>query len=492
MAREQWTVKIRNCSPRSLRQLWRRSLFQKRFTCFLSVFADVIFPSSNRNACTLGVCTLMWRRIYGAVLAVGGRRAARHLDKARRQRALLSHPETAVDDMCWTDKRCPAGGKEVVWMHGCSVGEALCALPLIRGLDRAGVHVVLTTRAASSTAAVPAAVEQAGLAAVTTCCYAPWDLPEQVDAFLDKWNPAVAVLIESDLYPNHVLRTAERGIPLMLANATISRKSAQRWSAAPKWVSRVLRQMLQTFDVIVCPSQVQKQRIRELGGSPLAETDDLKVHSARMRAPGNSQRRKDHSRPCWVAASTHQGEESVVAAVHKAAKLSVPSLLTIIAPRHPERCIQVAKELQDRFGLAYVMRTATPGTDMASVIESVPRDVDVLIIDTLGELVHVYGECPVAFVGASLRASSHVGVHNVYEALAAHCILLHGSERGGDAVPDALVVTDVDDFSDTLLRALQSDVSPSVATGASSTDNLHSRILLKTLYASRFLCSYFF
>ncbi|MEE8453456.1 MAG: glycosyltransferase N-terminal domain-containing protein, partial [Limibaculum sp.] len=288
----------------------------------------------------------------------------------------------------------------LIWLHGASVGEALSMLPLIAELRRQapGVNCLATT------GSVPSARRMAEL--LPEGCihqFVPVDTGGAVRRFLDHWRPDLAVWVESEFWPGLMVATARRGTPMMLVNARVSARSARRWAWAPGMAAALVR----LFRRIVTQDMETAARLVAMGADPgrVREGGNLK---ALIPAPGcdaaelEALRAALAGRPVWLAASTHAPEEDAVAEAHRVAARSVPGLLTILAPRHPERGEAIAAALAGQ-GLAVARRSRGeapgPGTD-------------VWLADTLGEMGLWLRLAPVAFVGGSIAVR---GGHNPFE-----------------------------------------------------------------------------
>ena len=166
--------------------------------------------------------------------------------------------------------------------------------------------------------------------------YVPVDLPRWIGRFLDHWRPDLALWVESELWPNLVMATHARGIPMVLINGRLSAASYTRW----RWAAGLVRPVLGAFATCVAQDEVQAQRLRQLGVRKIAMIGDIKAAAAALPVDLSQLKQLRHqvgSRPLWVAASTHAGEEEIVARVHHQLVADQPNLLTIIAPRHAAR-----------------------------------------------------------------------------------------------------------------------------------------------------------
>jgi 3-deoxy-D-manno-octulosonic-acid transferase len=276
----------------------------------------------------------------------------------------------------------------LVWLHGASVGEALSALPLIEALlgARDDVSALVTTGTVTS-----AGLMAERLPAGAFHQYVPVDRPDAVARFLDHWDPELALWMESELWPNLVLATQARGVPMVLVNGRLSARSQARW----RWLPGTIRAMLGGFALCLAQSEAEAARLEALGARGVRCLGNLKHAAAPL--PADAQALADlvearGERPCWLAASTHAGEEVAAGRVHLALKERWPDLLTVIAPRHPGRGVEVAAALAE-LGLTVARRAAG---------EAIGPAVDIYLADTMGELGLFYRLAEVAFIGGSL------------------------------------------------------------------------------------------
>jgi 3-deoxy-D-manno-octulosonic-acid transferase len=298
---------------------------------------------------------------------------------------------------------------QMVWIHAASVGEATAMLALIERLleERPTLEVLVTTGTIAS-----ATLLDKRLPARARHQYVPVDLPRWISRFLDHWHPDLALWVESELWPNLVLATHARGIPMVLINGRLSAASYARW----RWGGGLVGPVLGAFATCFAQDEVQAERLRRLGVREIAMIGDVKAAAAAL--PVDLSRLKQlrdqvGPRPLWVAASTHAGEEEVVAGVHSQLVSNHPDLLTIIAPRHAARGDAIEAMLAGR-GLRTTRRARG---------EPVTRETEIYLADTMGELGIFYSIAGIAFIGGSLVAK---GGHNPFEAARLDCAILHG------------------------------------------------------------------
>jgi 3-deoxy-D-manno-octulosonic-acid transferase len=280
----------------------------------------------------------------------------------------------------------PSG--KLVWFHAASVGETNAVLPLMEQLSerRPGLRLLLTTGTVTS---AKLATERLGPNALHQ--YAPLDAPEYVRGFLDHWRPDLAVFTESEIWPNLILESAKRDIPLALVNGRMTKRSYRRWQRNPG----VARPLFSRFSLVLAQNDLLARYFKSLGAISAVSVGNLKVDSPPPRVDAAALERMRpglEGRALLVAASTHDGEDVIVAEAHRQLRRSVPDLCTIIAPRHPERGTAIAELLRGHgFSVSQRSLGALP-----------ERTNDAYIADTIGELGMLYSLAPVAFIGGSL------------------------------------------------------------------------------------------
>ncbi len=297
----------------------------------------------------------------------------------------------------------------LAWFHAASVGEANAALPVIEAIaaERPEVHMLLTTATVTS-----AQLARTRLPKGVLHQYVPLDNQGFMQRFLDHWHPDLAVLVESEIWPNLVLETKARNIPLLLINARMSQSSFKRWRRRPG----LSRPIFSAFALVLAQNDSLAERFAQLGVPRALRVGNLKADAPPPPAnlPG---RRKLAAalagRTVWLAASTHPGEDDMVAAAHLKMRAARPDLLTIIVPRHPERGPLIAEQLKP-VNLKVALRSEGKLPNAAT---------DIYVADTIGELGLFYALSPIAFVGGSLAAR---GGQNPVEAIKLGAAVLTG------------------------------------------------------------------
>lgn len=294
-----------------------------------------------------------------------------------------------------------------IMLHSVSVGETLAAIPLVRALRHRYPFLPITVTTMTPTGSERV---QSAFGKDVHHVYLPYDLPGAMNRFLNHVNPKLVIVMETELWPNLIMALHRRKIPLVVANARLSARSAAGYKKFSKFVARIMRRIT----LIAAQNQEDGERFLELGlkRNQLAVTGSLKFDisvTPELAARALTLRRQWASRrPVWIAASTHEGEEAILLQAHRQLLAAFPELLLILVPRHPER-FPIAREMTQRAGLTSILRSSG----------NIPsHDTQVVIGDTMGELMLLYGIADLAFVGGSLVER---GGHNPLEA-AAHAI----------------------------------------------------------------------
>lgn len=301
---------------------------------------------------------------------------------------------------------------EPIWVHAVSVGEVQAAVALLRALQQQYPQrsIVITTMTPTGSARV-----QHHFGTAVYHVYLPYDYPGAVARFLERVQPRLGVIMETELWPNLFAHCAARNIPTVIANARLSPRSMRGYQK----IAGLARQTLTNVRLIAAQTQADVERFLTLGAvaEKVMVMGNIKYD---QHLPGDSVRQAQDlrtqwgsTRPVWIAASTHEGEEELLLDVHARLRQRHADLLLIIAPRHPERFARVAALAQAR---GYCVARRTSADDVTS-------DADVFVLDTLGDLLRFYAAADVAFIGGSLVP---VGGHNMLEAAALRVPVIFG------------------------------------------------------------------
>ncbi len=328
----------------------------------------------------------------------------------------------------------------LVWLHGASVGEAASLMPFVERIVHAGATALVTTGTVTSAAMLaqrlpPGALHQ----------YAPLDSPLFVRRFLAHWRPSAALVAESELWPNMIVELKRAGLPLAIVNGRISERSFNRWRKAPRFIAALLGR----FDLCLARSEDDGERLAALGALNVLVVGDIKFDAPTLPADRRELAELaglTSGRQIWIAASTHEGEETIAAAAHNRLRQVFPDALTLIAPRHPERGEAILRQLEAQ-GLVCALRSrgdpVKPGTA-------------VYVCDTIGEMGLFYRLAGVVFVGKSFAGG---GGQNPIEPARLACAILHGPMTGNfadayaalDGAGGALAVARPEDLGEALI-----------------------------------------
>ena len=299
--------------------------------------------------------------------------------------------------------------RPLVWLHASSVGESLSMLSLIERLrrERPEVVILMTSGTVSSARILenrlpPGVIHQ----------FVPVDRMSWVRRFLDHWQPDLVLWVESEFWPGVLSEVKRRAIPAMLMNARISARSWRGWRRAP-WM---IRRILQTFDLCMAQTELDAERLRDLGAVNIACPGNLKFAAEPLPADPDTLAALEAAtaaRPRWLAFSTHPGEEETIAAAHRILVRNLPDILTIIVPRHPARGPEIENIL------------AASGTTVSvrSRSQLPDKNIGFLLADTMGELGVFFRLTDIAFVGGSLVPH---GGQNPIEPARLGCAIVHG------------------------------------------------------------------
>jgi 3-deoxy-D-manno-octulosonic-acid transferase len=294
-----------------------------------------------------------------------------------------------------------------IMLHSVSVGETLAAIPLVRALRHRYPTIPITVTTMTPTGSERV---QSAFGKNVHHVYLPYDLPCAMNRFLDTVRPKLVIVMETELWPNMITALHNRKIPLVIANARLSERSAKGY----KKLGNFTRRLMSKITLIAAQNEEDAGRFLELGlkRSQLTVTGSLKFDisvTPELAARAITLRRQwAPRRKVWIATSTHDGEESIILDAHRQLLAKFPDLLLILVPRHPER-FKDAKDLVQKAGFSFTLRSSG---------EIPSGSTQVVIGDSMGELMLLYGIADLAFVGGSLVER---GGHNPLEP-AAHAI----------------------------------------------------------------------
>ena len=341
----------------------------------------------------------LYRRLSSAVIPLAPALIRRRLKLGKEDPARIAERRGLSRDVR------PRG--PLVWIHGASVGEVLAAAALIERLRALNIRILLTSGTVTSATIVarrfpPDIIHQ----------YVPYDSPRYVGRFLDHWRPSLALFIESDLWPNLILSSAARRLPMVLINGRMSQRSFPRW----RRVIGTISALLSKFDICLAQSRADAERFSALGCRNVVTTGNLKLDVPAPPAdPAKLERLLSLTagRPIIVAASTHPGEEEILIETHRVLGAIFPRLLTVIVPRHPDRGASIARMVAEA-GINAALRSREDLPTAAT---------DIYVADTLGELGLFYRLGGAVFMGGSLVEH---GGQNPVEAAKLGAPIVHG------------------------------------------------------------------
>ncbi len=299
-----------------------------------------------------------------------------------------------------------------IWVHAVSVGETIAALPLIKALlqEFPQFPLVVTNMTPTGAARVRAALKE-----TVKQVYIPYDIPRAVNRFLKCMNPQVAIVMETELWPNLFASCHESSIPIVILNARLSPQSAQGYARIPS----LTRDIFISIHSLAAQSSADAERFIALGlpREKVTVTGNLKFD---LELPGDLSDKSEalqnylgKERLIWIAASTHPGEEEIILAAHHLILKKYPSALLILVPRHPDRFAAVA---------ALAKQQAFNVVCRSSGDACLPHT-QIYLGDTMGELLLLYEVAHVAFVAGSF---AQVGGHNMLEPAVLHKPIITG------------------------------------------------------------------
>lgn len=323
----------------------------------------------------------------------------------------------------------PALEKPCIWVHAVSVGEVQAAAALVNTLHERYPDIPLVVTTFTPTGAGRARALFKDRAQVR---YLPFDLPDAVRRFFNRIRPRIAVIFETELWPNLYHQCGRRRVPLVLASARLSARSVDRYGR----LGALFRETLAQGVVVAAQGEADASRFRALGSDPSNThvTGNLKFD---FSVPADIAERgralRDYYAPgrsVWVAGSTHGGgEEEALLEAQKLIRARQPRALLVIAPRHPNRFGEVAAQLVSR-GVRFIRRSQAPAA--GAIVEA-----EVMLLDSLGELLDFYAASDVAFVGGSLVP---IGGHNLLEPAALGLPILTGPNNSNSADAARLLI----------------------------------------------------
>lgn len=296
----------------------------------------------------------------------------------------------------------------IIWFHAASVGESVSILPIIQKISKSfdNINILLTTGTLSSAKLVESRLPDNAFHQ-----YIPVDKITSVNRFLKHWKPNLAIWVESELWPNLVTQTAKQ-CPMLLINGRMSDSSLRKWKRCLPFSKHILGSFTQTLP----QSKLDAERFEELGARNVKYIGNIKFDAPPL--PSDPKKMGElvgriGDRTVWLAASTHNGEEQIIAQVHKELKENHPDILTIIVPRHPQRAEEISGDIT-KMDLKVAIRSKDA---------PIEPETDIYLADTMGELGIFYRLVPIVFIGGSLV--NHGG-QNPLESARLECAIIYG------------------------------------------------------------------
>ena len=306
----------------------------------------------------------------------------------------------------FTKKR---GKGNLIWFHGSSVGEILSVIPLIEKLEKKkSIDKILVTSSTLSSSKVLSKFKLKK----TIHQFFPIDSNTLTIKFLNYWKPSIAIFIESEIWPNMIVKIKKKSLPLILLNARITKKSYIKWKMIPSTSNMLFNK----FDICLSQNQETKKYLKYLGAKKIKFFGNLKFSESKSQKNNNfddKSKKIFKSRKIWCAASTHNTEEKICALAHKKLKNKYNNLVTIIIPRHIQRTDYIINEIKD-----LNLKVQTRSTS-----NKISKNTDIYLVDAYGETKSFYKICKTVFLGGSLI--NHGG-QNPLEPARFGCKILHG------------------------------------------------------------------
>ena len=299
----------------------------------------------------------------------------------------------------------------LIWFHVASVGEGLSILPLVKILEKEEKvkSILITSITLSSSEVLKKKINQSKKIIHQ---FLPLDIPVFIDKFLNHWQPDLSIFIDSEIWPNLILKIKIKNIPLLLINARITKKTFLRWNSASSFAEKIFKK----FDLFVVANKETEKYLKDLGGKNIKNYGNLKFMKSELDVDEKiniNNLKKIMHRKMWCAASTHPSEEIFCAKTHSLLKKKYQNILTIIIPRHINRVRGIEIEL-NKLNLT---------TCLYSKFEEINNNTDILIVDAYGETAKIFQVAKYVFLGGSLIKH---GGHNPIEPSRLGCKIFHG------------------------------------------------------------------
>ena len=303
--------------------------------------------------------------------------------------------------------------KKLVWFHTVSIGECLSILPLIDELNKnnKNLNFLITTATLSSSKLLERKLDKNENIIHR---FFPLDLNHLAENFLNSWKPDLVCFVDSEIWPNFLFKIKEKNIPLLLINARLTKKSLNKW----KIIFNFAKKIFNNFDLCLTASNESKNNLNELQVKELKYIGNLKYSvQSKPDEIGDLNKKILNNYKTWCAASTHNGEESIILKTHKEIRKKHNNVLTVIVPRHINRSVYI-KKLCNKFNL---------NAQVLGDNESINSNIEILIINSFGVLPKYFNYCKSIFMGKSfIKEKRSVGGQNPIEAAKLGCNIFHG------------------------------------------------------------------
>ena len=303
--------------------------------------------------------------------------------------------------------------KKIIWIHAASIGETNSVLPLITKLikENEGILILLTSTTLSSSQLIEREKFNKNNFQHR---FFPLDVQFLVKKFLNKWKPELVIFVDSEVWPNYLLEISERKIPLVLLNGRITMKTFNRW----KLISKFSLKLFGLYDLCLASSKDSENNLRSLGATNVKFIGNLKFCSNISNEKKNYKLKSIFNmHNIWCAASTHPLEEKIILKVHNLIKQNGIKIITIIIPRHINR----SKEI-NRMAIDFNTKS-----QIINKFEEISKNSEILIINSIGEMIHYFNQCDSIFMGKSLsKKVIKVGGQNPIEPAKCGCKIYHG------------------------------------------------------------------
>lgn len=303
--------------------------------------------------------------------------------------------------------------KKTIWVHAVSVGETLAAIPLVKQLIKhysPEFHIIVTTTTPTGSALVTKNLHN-----LVTHVYAPFDTPTAVSRFLRRAQVKLCIIMETEIWPNLLMLCKKQHIPIILANARLSEQSSLRYQL----ISKSTKRMLSAYHTIATQGVLDGERYLRLGLDPkkLVVAGNIKfdidIPQETIDSGKAIRKQIGADRRVLIAASTHDREEAIILQAFQKIRAEIPNLFLILVPRHPDRSSKITELCRQT---SFILSTRSHN-------DSINHTTDILLVDTIGELLLFYAASDIAFVGGSLAP---VGGHNLIEPAALGLPVLTG------------------------------------------------------------------